>query len=271
MAGSAVLDTIGAVDGATQLDKLELPPPAQRVVGVFEHIARAAGHPLPAGAAVLDFGAGAGRHVAEFRAAGYDAVGADQQFASHESGSAPARYLHRVEPPEYLLPFGDDALDFVFSTSVMEHVAEPGCALAEIARVLRPDGISIHCFPSRWRPIEPHMCTPLGGRFNSLWLCALWAWLGIRNEHQAGQSARAVALHNVQYARTGISYPTAREWELRSAPLFADMRWAESAYIAATKPVSRVSRLVAPALLVPGAQCLYRGLHTRVLVLGRPR
>jgi SAM-dependent methyltransferase len=271
VAGQSVPDTIVAVDSATHEDELELPPPSQRVVAVFEQIAAAAAHPLAGGADVLDFGAGAGRHVAEFRAAGYAAVGADQKFVSHAAGWAPARYLHRVDPPDYVLPFGDDAFDLVFSTSVMEHVVDPGRALAEIARVLRPDGISIHCFPSRWRPLEPHMYTPLGGRFNSYWLCLLWARLGIRSPHQQGVPAGDVALHNTQYAKTGISYPTAREWKLRSTSLFADVRWAEAAYIEATRPVSPVSRVVAPLLSLPGMQWLYRGLHTRVLVLGRPR
>ncbi len=209
---------------------------------------------------MLDFGAGAGRHVAEFLAAGYDTVRVDQTFSSHAGGSAPQRYLHRVQPPDYVLPFEDSAFDLVYSTSVMEHVVYPGRALAEIARVLQPDGISIHCFPSRWRPIEPHMLTPLGGRFNSFALCALWARLGIRNVHQQGLGAREVALANAQYAKTGISYPTAREWRLRSAAAFATVRWEEGAYIEATRPVSRVSRLVAPARVVPApALCA----HTR--------
>lgn len=263
--------TIVAVPNATHQAELELPPPSQRVVAILEHIARATGHPLTTDAGVLDFGAGAGRHVAEFRATGYNAVGVDQQFVSHAAGSAPSRYLHRVSAPDYVLPFADDTFDFVFSTSVMEHVVEPGLALAQIARVLRPGGISIHCFPSRWRPIEPHMLTPLGGRFNSYWLCLLWAHLGIRNVHQNDLTAGEVALRNAQYAKTGISYPTAREWELRGGALFDEVRWAERAYVDATRPVSRVSRLVAPALRVPGAASVYRGLHTRVLVLGRPR
>lgn len=253
------------------MSEFELPPPSQRVVPIFEHIARTTGHMLPSGGDVLDFGAGAGRHVAEFRSAGYEALGVDQQFTSHTSGLAPERYLRRVTAPEYVLPFDADMFDLVYSTSVMEHVVDPGGALAEIARVLRPGGVSIHCFPSRWRPIEPHMYTPLGGRFNNYALCALWARLGVRNNHQQGLPAREVALRNAQYAKTGISYPTAREWRLRSAPLFGEMHWAESAYIEATKPVSTVSRLVARAIDVPGVEWLYRGLHTRVLVLAQPR
>jgi SAM-dependent methyltransferase len=251
-------------------DATVLPPPSQRVVGVFEHIARAVGHPLDPSAAVLDFGAGAGRHVAEFLMAGYDALGVDYQFVSHAEGAAPTRFLRRVEPPDYVLPFEDDTFDFVYSTSVMEHVVEPGKALAEIARVLRPAGVSIHCFPSRWRPIEPHMRTPFGARFNSFPLLYVWARLGIRNVHQQGLAPTEVALRNAQYVKTGISYPTAREWRLRSEARFGGVRWAEVPYVQATRPISRVSRRLAPLIGLPGLESLYRAIHTRVLVLSRP-
>jgi SAM-dependent methyltransferase len=247
-----------------------LPPPSQRVVPVFEGIAHAAGRPLDRSTAVLDFGAGAGRHVAEFRASGYDALGVDQTFISHSEGSVDTRFLRRVEPPDYVLPFDDDSFDLVFSTSVMEHVVDPGKALAEIARVLRPDGISIHCFPSRWRPVEPHMRTPFGARFNSFPLMLLSARAGIRNVHQQGLAPTEVALRNAQYAKTGISYPTAREWRLRSEPLFGDVRWAEAAYVHATRPISRVSRRAARVIDLPGIASIYRTFHTRVLVLTRP-
>ena len=253
-------------DATGQAERI-LPPPSQRVVPVFEHIARAVGRPLRRDDDVLDFGAGAGRHVAEFRAAGFAAVGVDHQFHSHAEGRVEARYLHRVEPPDYVLPFAADAFDFVYSTAVMEHVLDPGAALAEIARVLRPGGLSIHCFPSRWRPVEAHMNTPFGGRFTSFPLLELWARLGIRNVHQHDLNATEVALLNVQFAKTGVSYPTAREWRLRAERRFADVRWAETPYVEATRTVSAVSRLVAPVITLPGATALYRGLHTRVLVL----
>lgn len=42
------------------------------------------------------------------------------------------------------LPFKDASVDCVFSRTFMEHVPEPGKALAEIARVLKPGGIVLH-------------------------------------------------------------------------------------------------------------------------------
>lgn len=41
------------------------------------------------------------------------------------------------------LPFADDTFDFIFAAHVLEHVDEDTKALAEIARVLRPNGIAI--------------------------------------------------------------------------------------------------------------------------------
>ncbi len=246
-----------------------LPPPGQRVVQVFEHIARASGQPLEPAARVLDFGSGAGRHVAEFRDAGYDAWGVDQMHGSHEAGSVETTYLRRVDPPDYVLPFADGEFDFVYSTSVMEHVLDPGGALAEIKRVLRPGGLSIHIFPPRWRPIEPHMLVPFGGRFQSFALMRIWARFGIRNNFQRGLSVTATALANTQYAKTGISYPTATEWELRASALFCSVEWSERAYIRASRHISRLSRLIVPVADVPGLERAYRTLHTRVLVLRR--
>ncbi len=58
-----------------------------------------------------------------------------------------------------------DALSafFVYSTSVFEQVPEQELAFREIYRVLKPGGLSLHNFPSKWRPIESHMRVPLGG------------------------------------------------------------------------------------------------------------
>jgi SAM-dependent methyltransferase len=244
-----------------------LPPPEQRVVPIFEAIAEAAAAPLRRDMHVLDFGAGAGRHVAEFRDAGYKAWGVDQDFVSHSEGAVDEQFLRRTVPPDYRLPFDDGEFDFVYSTSVMEHVTNPGQALCEIRRVLRAGGLSAHVFPARWRPIEPHIYVPLGGRVQCYWALRLWAAVGIRNGFQQGMSGRDVALANAQYCKTGISYPTAHEWELLAQPLFERVRWDEPAFVRASRPVSRLSRLFAPLLRIPGARRVYRGLHTRVLVL----
>ena len=57
------------------------------------------------------------------------------------------------------------SFDFCYSTSVFEHVMDYNQPLSEICRVLRPGAWTLHIFPARWRPVEPHIFTPFGGRF----------------------------------------------------------------------------------------------------------
>ena len=38
----------------------------------------------------------------------------------------------------------DGEADFVFSNSVLEHLPEPGAAIAEMARITRPGGVGVH-------------------------------------------------------------------------------------------------------------------------------
>ncbi len=50
------------------------------------------------------------------------------------------------------LPFSDESCDLVFSSNVLEHVEQLELLLAEIRRVLRPGGMSLHILPSPfWR------------------------------------------------------------------------------------------------------------------------
>ncbi|WP_149195503.1 class I SAM-dependent methyltransferase [Luteimonas suaedae] len=57
------------------------------------------------------------------------------------------------------LPFADDAFDIVLSNHVIEHVgddAEQAEHLAELRRVMRPNGAGYLAVPNRWMLVEPH-------------------------------------------------------------------------------------------------------------------
>ncbi len=72
------------------------------------------------------------------------------------------------------MTFPDDCFDVVFSRSVFEHIAEPGAALAEVVRVLRPGGcahIVVHLYTSDSGCHDPRI---LGGSRAGL---PLWAHL----------------------------------------------------------------------------------------------
>jgi SAM-dependent methyltransferase len=61
------------------------------------------------------------------------------------------------------LPFADASFDFVFSSSVLEHIRDLSAAFKEMRRCLRTDGLMLHIVPSRtWKLLQllfyyPHL------------------------------------------------------------------------------------------------------------------
>lgn len=246
----------------------EVESPNQAMVPVCEAILSSRGG-LDSGGKLLDFGCGVGRHVREFRASGYDTVGVDRPYeglaeALEELPDDGAHlYLSTVDGQ---FPFDTATFDFCYSTSVFEHVMSYDEALVEIARVLKPGAWTLHIFPSRWRPIEPHMFTPFGGRFQQKPLIALWAKLGIRNSFQKDLNANEVATRNLEYSQVGINYPTKREISDSFHRHFNEVHFVEKEFVDATRGVSWVSRRLAPSMSIPGMESIYRGFHTRVVL-----
>ena len=96
---------------------------------------------LAGAARVLDVGTGDGqiarmlvREGAEF-VAGVDPTRAQLDVARERAGG-----VHYARAGAAGLPFADASFDAVVVCLVFEHIADPGPAIAEIARVLRPDG-----------------------------------------------------------------------------------------------------------------------------------
>lgn len=193
----------------------------------------ARGHTLTGESKILDFGCGRGAFVYTLRDAGLDAVGFDilDFLALREPGDArffflaenPVPYdknapIDPMSPPPfdmdwktYRLPFEDGTFDFVISHETMEHVMDYEPALRELARVTKRNGVQIHCFPARWRFIEPHIFVPLGSIIRSYWYYFLWALAGVRNQYQKTLSASQTATVNLRYARHCLNYPPPRE------------------------------------------------------------
>ena len=65
------------------------------------------------------------------------------------------RDLPRLRCSVTALPFPDASFDFIFSSSVLEHVRERAAAMAELRRCLRPDGVMVHVMPSpTWKLLQ---------------------------------------------------------------------------------------------------------------------
>ncbi len=66
-----------------------------------------------------------------------------QEFLDHTLGRAAERNLANLVPTQgdaTALPYADDSIDAVILTAVLGEIPDPGAALGEIARVLRPNG-----------------------------------------------------------------------------------------------------------------------------------
>lgn len=119
-------------------------------------IERAAG-PL-AKQRVLDCGCGEGDYVGALLALGADAHGVEFDAAKIASGRAKGGELAtRIATGDLeALDFPDASFDLALVNEVLEHVPDDAAALAEIRRVLRPDGRLVLLSPSRLYPFETH-------------------------------------------------------------------------------------------------------------------
>jgi SAM-dependent methyltransferase len=132
-----------------------LPPGARRYVMHFEAAIEDAvqgfATSLPAGARVLDAGAGEGNHRTCFDKQCY--IGLDLAV-----GDAAWDYS-RIDVLGDLtaLPFRAGVFEASLNVVTLEHVREPGCVLKEIARTLTPGGRFLLIAPHEWEEHQqPH-------------------------------------------------------------------------------------------------------------------
>lgn len=119
---------------------------------------------LPAEGRILELGAGDGWQASILAQHGFTVTATD--VAGVAAGTT--QYAPVTVYDGRTLPFPDGSFDAVFSSNVLEHVRDFGRIQAEIARVLKTDGIAVHCVPSAtWR-----LWTTLGHPFYAI----RWLW-----------------------------------------------------------------------------------------------
>jgi ubiquinone/menaquinone biosynthesis C-methylase UbiE len=103
---------------------------------------------FPAGARILEIGAGTGKQALELQRRGFKVIAieiADSDYATH-------RVFPIKDYDGRTIPLPDASVDVVFSSNVLEHVADLSRMHGEIRRVLAPGGTCIHVIPTHtWR------------------------------------------------------------------------------------------------------------------------
>ena len=110
---------------------------------------------LPAGQRVLELGCGAGTYVRLLAKAGHRVVGLDYSRPSLGRALAadPAGAGRYLAAEAYALPFAAGAFDAVLCIGVLQALAQPERALAEMARVLAPGGRALVETLNPWSPL----------------------------------------------------------------------------------------------------------------------
>lgn len=223
------------------------------------------------GAKVLDLGCGNGDVVQAWRDLGYQAYGCDFKFKQGERVErllADGR-ISLIEQKPYRLPYPNQTFDVIITNQVMEHVADYSSTLAEIRRILKPEGCCLHIFPSRGVLIEPHVFIPFATILQNRQWIALWALLGLRRASQRGLTWRRVAEQNYSYLRSSTNYLTAAELRVEFSRHFQVFRYVEKSFLRHS-PNARGRWLNAAGRVLPVVYPLYRRLWSRVIFTAAP-
>ncbi len=138
--------------------------------------------------ALLDIGVGRGRSMFYVEAEGVadriEWIGSDIEERRVADLLATRKWAGAVQADlEKGLPFDAARFDIVICEQVLEHLADPAKALAEIARVLRPGGLLILGVPS----------FPWGlSHLRRLYVLITSRWLGMKHHHVQSFDSRSI-------------------------------------------------------------------------------
>jgi SAM-dependent methyltransferase len=244
-------------------------PLNQQMIAPVVRIAARCGKVITADSKLLDFGCGTGRHVYEFRNAGYQTFGVDLgDYLRLRSPDDKRWFARSTDPDVYRIPFQDESFDLIYSTQVLEHLRYYEPALKEMRRVLKRDGICIHIFPVKWRPLETHFRIPFGGAIKTFSYFNFWTHLGFKApDAPPGLSAKAHARRYWEESRTNLHYLSLRELKFFAGMFFEKVEFMEREFVEAMADASTISRIAKTLMPLPLMETLYRHFHTKVMVL----
>jgi len=222
------------------------------------------------GMRVLDVGCGDGAAVRGWMELGFDARGCDFRFKEGPDVADLVREgrISTIELDPYRLPYPDAHFDLIVTNQVFEHVRDYDSTLAEMRRVLKPEGCCLHMFPSRGLPIEPHVFVPFATVLQDRRWLGLWALLGVRKSNQRGLPWRHVADSNYAYLTSSTNYLKTSEIDRHFLKHFPRTRYVEQSFLRHSPNLrGRILHRVGQAF--PPLFVLYRRFWSRV-ILARP-
>lgn len=99
---------------------------------------------LRAGDRILEIGAGSGQQALELAERGFEVEAVDLASSNYAS----SRVFPVADYDGLHIPFPDGSFDVVFSSNLLEHVADLAAMHAEVKRLLGPGGRCIHILPT---------------------------------------------------------------------------------------------------------------------------
>jgi ubiquinone/menaquinone biosynthesis C-methylase UbiE len=240
----------------------------ERNLDMLLTIAGKLGYARKPGDKVLDLGCGIGDTVAALVARGFDAYGVDvgewwgrdHDAYWHDSPIPPDHIRHRLSATSeaaYRLPYPDGHFDLVVSSQVFEHVFNYVDVFRELKRVTKPGGVSVHVFPGRGAPFEPHMRVPINALSKHDWWLRLWALVSRKH--------RSTWRGEFEYLREHMrynNYPSRSKLCAFAREAGARLSFHEALYVEASKGrpwklmQSRIGWLLRPLLLRLCQRCM---------------
>lgn len=235
------------------------------------NIVRDSGLNLGSESLLMDFGCGSGKWVQELRNMGFQAFGCGTRYeiepGIHTEKMITDGIIRILDLNKYVLPFNDNTFDFIFSDNVFEHVQNYKETNAEIARVLKPNGLCLHIFPSRWRPIESHVFVPFASVFQSNFWQFLWVSLGVHNEWQDCRSPRQRARRFSNYLHQETNYLSRKNLIFEFTRYFKRIDFVENKFLKYSRRGKSLHRITTLITFLPW---MYSTFRSRVILLGSP-
>lgn len=221
---------------------------------------------------ILDFGCGSGKKVRVLRDLGYQAFGCGTRFNTDNDVDTKSMMhdgiVREINLNKYILPFEDNSFDFIFSESVFEHVGNYSESISELARVLKPDGVCLHTFVSRFKPIEVHVKIPFASYIQSYGWLYFWVSMGCRNEWTDCQTVKDRTKGYLNYLKEETNYLGRRDLLNHFQSGFKSVAFCERLYLKYSP--GRRRYLFSLAKIFPFIPGIFSTFNQRVIATSMP-